>query len=85
MVNKKQRKVLEDIFHKPTKANIEWQNIEKMMISMGAKVREGKGSAGVFIFRGGIFPFHRPHPQKEAKRYQVESLRKFLIMKEVKL
>ena len=55
------------------------------MIDLGAKVREGKGSAGVFIYQKSIFPFHRPHPQKEAKRYQINLLRKFLTEHGIKL
>jgi hypothetical protein len=30
-----------------------------------------------------IFPFHRPHPQKETKPYQIEDLRKFLTELEI--
>lgn len=78
-MNSKQRRILEGIFSFPTRSNIDWNDIEKLMLSLGAKVREGKGSAGVFIFNNKIFPFHRPHPQKEAKKYQVEALRKFLV------
>ena len=78
-MNKKQLKILSEIFSKPSKNNISWSDVEKFMISLGAKVREGKGSAGVFIFNNKVFPFHRPHPQKEAKRYQVDNIRKFLI------
>lgn len=78
-MNSKHRKVLEDIFSKPTKQNINWNEIEKLMLALNAKIKEGKGSAGVFILNNAIFPFHRPHPQKEAKKYQINDLRKFLI------
>jgi hypothetical protein len=77
-MNAKQRKTLQAIFIKPTLSSIAWKDIENLMIALGAKVKEGKGSAGVFILNRKIFPFHRPHPQKEAKRYQIEGLRKFL-------
>ena len=77
-MNAKQKKVLQLIFTRPTSNNIAWKDIENLMISLGAKIREGKGSAGVFIFNNKVFPFHKPHPQKEAKRYQVDDLRKFL-------
>lgn len=83
-MNNKNTKVLKSIFENPVKANILWSDIEKMMEDLGAKVREGKGSAGVFVFKGSIFPFHRPHPQKEAKRYQVRLLRKFLTQHGIK-
>ncbi len=80
-MNSKQKKTLNDIFSKPTKNNILWSDIEKLIISIGGEIREGKGSAGVFIYQNSIFPFHRSHPQKEAKKYQVEDLREFLIKK----
>ena len=77
-MNAKHKKILQLVFTKPTLNTIAWKDIENLMASLGAKIREGKGSAGVFILNNKIFPFHRPHPQKEAKRYQVEDLRKFL-------
>ncbi|RZI47648.1 type II toxin-antitoxin system HicA family toxin [Rickettsiales endosymbiont of Peranema trichophorum] len=84
-MNAKQKGILAAILSKPTRANILWSDIEKLIISLGGQIREGKGSAGVFILKGSVFPFHRPHPQKEAKRYQVELLRKFLLSKEAGL
>jgi len=78
-MNAKQKKLLQLIFTRPTLNNIAWKDIENLMLSLDAKIREGKGSAGVFIIHNKVFPFHRPHPQKEAKRYQVDDLRKFLI------
>ncbi len=84
-MNAKQKRTLEAIFSKPTKANILWADIEKLIISLGGEIKEGKGSAGAFIFKGSVFSFHRPHPQKEAKRYQIELIRKFLLSKEVGL
>ena len=77
-MNAKHKKILQLVFTKPTLNTIAWKDIENLMASLGAILREGKGSAGVFILNNKIFPFHRPHPQKEAKRYQVEDLRKFL-------
>ena len=84
-MNNKSKKILKEIYSNPIKANILWANIEKLMKDLGAKIREGKGSAGVFIYNKSIFPFHRPHPQKEAKRYQIKLLRKFLTYHGVKL
>lgn len=77
-MNAKQKKIVQLIFKRPTSSNIAWKDIENLMVSLGAKIREGKGSAGVFILNDKVFPFHKPHPQKEAKRYQVDDLRKFL-------
>jgi hypothetical protein len=84
-VNNKSKKILKEIYLNPIKSNILWINIEKLMKDLGATIREGKGSAGVFIYRKSVFPFHRPHPQKEAKRYQIKLLRKFLTDHGIKL
>jgi len=45
---------------------------------VGAKVIEGRGSRVRFELNGVIATFHRPHPQKEAKPYQVRDARRFL-------
>jgi hypothetical protein len=84
-VNSKQKKTLNDIFTKPTKTSILWADIEKLMLALGAIIKEGKGSVGIFVYQNSIFPFHKPHPQKEAKRYQIENLREFLTNKGVGL
>lgn len=84
-MNNKSKKILKGIFSNPIKANIAWADIEKLMLDLGAKIREGKGSAAVFIYNKSVFPFHRPHPQKEAKRYQIKLLRKFLTNHGVKI
>ena len=46
---------------------------------LGCKVIEGSGSRVRFERRGLVATFHRPHPRKEAKRYQVRDAREFLI------
>lgn len=78
-MNTKQKKVFEALFIRPTSNSISWNDIENLIITLGGKIKEGKGSAGAFILKHKVFPFHRPHPQKEAKRYQVDNLRKFLV------
>ncbi|MBE2236179.1 MAG: type II toxin-antitoxin system HicA family toxin [Caldilineaceae bacterium] len=39
---------------------------------------EGSGSRVAFVLQGKRADFHRPHPGKEAKRYQVRAMREFL-------
>ena len=45
---------------------------------------EGPGSRVRFGKDGVIASFHRPHPAKEAKRYQVRDARAFLIKTGIK-
>lgn len=77
-MNSKQRKTLIAVFRDPVSAGIEWSDIEKLLIAAGAEVVEGRGSRVRFVKGDMIETFHRPHPEKEAKRYQVRAARAFL-------
>lgn len=77
-MNTKHRKTIEALFAKPTAANLEWARIESVLVAAGCRVIEGRGSRVRFEFAGRIAAFHRPHPAKEAKPYQVELAREFL-------
>jgi hypothetical protein len=77
-MNSKHQKTLEAIFATPTKTNIEFSAIEKLFIALGGAVIEGRGSRVRFAFGNKIVSFHRPHPQKEARSYQVDAAREFL-------
>jgi hypothetical protein len=57
---------------------LEWRRIESLFINLGAKVIEGTGSRVRFELNGVIATFHRPHPHKEAKPYQVRDAKRFL-------
>lgn len=78
-LNRKQTKLIEAIFAVPTRANIKFADIEKLLISCGAEKYEGSGSRVAFIMSSGLkWEAHRPHPKKEARKYQIESLRDFI-------
>jgi hypothetical protein len=77
-MNKAHRKTLNDIFSQPIPATLEWRRIESLFISLGAQTIEGSGSRVRFDLNGVIAAFHRPHPAKEAKPYQVKDAKIFL-------
>jgi len=77
-VNSRQRKTLSAVFRKPVPANIEWTAIEGLLVAAGANLIEGRGSRVRFEKEGRIVTFHRPHPSREARRYQVIDARNFL-------
>jgi Pyruvate/2-oxoacid:ferredoxin oxidoreductase delta subunit len=52
---------------------LEWRKIESLFIALGATVIEGNGSRVSFVLNNEKGDFHRPHPSKEAKRYQVRN------------
>lgn len=83
-LNRKQMKLVESVFAVPTRANIKFADVEKLLISIGATKLEGSGSRVGFVMPNGLkWEAHRPHPQKEAKKYQIESLRDFLSKLEI--
>ena len=83
-MNSKQAKTLKSVFADPAPANIEWAAIEYLLKAAGCRVIEGNGSRVRFEKDGMIESFHRPHPAKEAKRYQVRAARAYLLRLGVK-
>ncbi|TVR02331.1 MAG: type II toxin-antitoxin system HicA family toxin [Spirochaetaceae bacterium] len=77
-VNSKQRKTLEAVFTDPVKAGILWVDIESLLLSSGALMKEGAGSRVGFSLNGVDLIVDRPHPRKEADKGAVKSVRKFL-------
>jgi hypothetical protein len=77
-MNKKQEAILEAIFEKPVRANLDWRDIESLLEALGAEITEGAGSR-VRVALGGVRAvFHRPHPEKEAGKGAIKSVRAFL-------
>ncbi|MDI6838594.1 MAG: type II toxin-antitoxin system HicA family toxin [Rhizobiaceae bacterium] len=68
------------IFREPVSGSIVWSDVESLLIAIGCTVVEGNGSRVRFEKDGLLAIFHRPHPEKEAKRYQVRDARRFLEM-----
>jgi hypothetical protein len=77
-MNKAHRKTLNDIFLQPVPATLEWRRIESLFVALGAETIEGNGSRVRFVLNGIMATFHRPHPVKEAKPYQVRDAKTFL-------
>ena len=77
-MNGAHRKTLAAIFAEPVSTSLEWRKIEALLIAAGCRVIEGNGSRVRFEKDGVIATFHRPHPAKEAKPYQVRDARRFL-------
>lgn len=83
-MNSAHRKTLIAIYAEPVPKNLEWRRIEALFAAVGCEIIEGSGSR-VGFRRGDLrADFHRPHPGKEAKPYQVRAAREFLEKIEVK-
>jgi len=78
-MNSKHRRTLAAVFADPVSGTLAWADIEALLLAAGARLIEGRGSRVRFEREGEVATFHRPHPAKEAKRYQVRDAREFLI------
>lgn len=77
-MNSKHRKTLAAVFTDPVSGAIEWAAVESLLLAAGARLIEGRGSRVRFEKDGEVATHPRPHPAKEAKRYQVRDARDFL-------
>ncbi|MCX5734425.1 MAG: type II toxin-antitoxin system HicA family toxin [candidate division NC10 bacterium] len=77
-MNVKQRRTLTAVFAVPTRAKVRFADIAALIAALGGEIREGAGSRVAFELKGKRVYLHRPHPGREAKRYQVEEVREFL-------
>ena len=83
-MNKRHRETLDKIFQTPVPTSLAWRDIEALFLAAGARTVEGGGSRVRFELNGVIATFHRPHPEKEAKPYQVRDARRFLEQEGIK-
>lgn len=77
-ISTKHRKTLRAVFAKPTSASLVFADIESLLVALGGEVHEREGLRVKIILKDEQWRCHRPHPGKEAKRYQVEEARELL-------
>jgi hypothetical protein len=77
-MNNRHRKTLAAVFTDPVSGTIAWASVEALLLAAGARLIEGRGSRVRFEKDGEVATFHRPHPEREAKRYQIRDARDFL-------
>lgn len=75
MMNSKHRKALAAVFADPVSGTIEWAAIESLLLAAGARLIEGRGSRVRLEKDGEVATHPRPHPARQAKRYQVRDAR----------
>jgi hypothetical protein len=77
-MNSRHRKTLAAIFSRPTPRTLVWDDIKALLKNIGCEVIEGDGSRIGFELENHRIDFHRPHPGKEAKPYQIKAVREYL-------
>jgi len=77
-MGKKHQLILAAIYKTPVQSNVVWDDIEKLFLHLGARIKEGEGSSLAVELRGVRAYFHRPHPRKETDKGALVSMRRFL-------
>ena len=77
-MRRKHRRTLENMFKRPTPANIRWHDIVALLNAAGVEVSQRSGSR-VGLKRGRErMVVHRPHPEPETGKKTVRDIAKFL-------
>ncbi len=74
----KHQRTLRAVFANPVRANVNWSDVEALLVACGAEIREAEGSRVFFDLNGVAAVFHRPHPGKEAGKGALRAVRRFL-------
>ena len=74
----KHRRTLAAIFETPTRSGIRWEDIESLLVALGAKMEERAGSKVAVELNKVPAVFHRPHPRPTIGKGTVYSIQVFL-------
>lgn len=77
-MNAAQRKTLEAIFEKPTRADVRWSKVEGLVTALGGEVSRGRGSRVRFRIGERVATLHGPHPQRVTGKATLDDVRRFL-------
>jgi hypothetical protein len=77
-MNSKNRRILEAVFEEPVRADVDWRDIEGLLIGGGARISYRGGSRVNVVLHDVVASFHRPHPKRETDRGALRSVRRFL-------
>jgi hypothetical protein len=77
-MKRRHQKTLELIFSRPVSGNIQWRDIEALLVELSAEISEHEGSrVGVRLFNERRV-FHRPHPAPDTDKGAVSAIRDWL-------
>jgi len=78
-MNSRQRKTLAAIFSNPVPKTVAWDDFVALLVALGCDMEKDAGSHCAFRRENQKADFHKPHPGKELKPYQVRDARAFLV------
>jgi hypothetical protein len=76
-MKRKHQKTLDAIYARPVSANIQWRDIEALLVELGADISEREGSRIAVVLFDEVRVFHRPHPSPDTDKGAVASIRQW--------
>ena len=77
-MNNRQMKTLKAIFSHPAPRTLAWDDLVSLLLALECAEEKDGGSHFAFLRDNQKVDFHRPHPGKELKPYQIRDARTFL-------
>jgi len=77
-MSKQHERVLDAIFGDHPSGNIHWQEIESLLVHLGAVLHESRGARVIASLHGQEMTLHRPHHGAALGRTELHQLRQFL-------
>ena len=78
-MHKRHQETLDDIFQKPDRKDIHWDDFITLLHALGAGVTEKSGSMVGIRLNGRYAVFHKPHPrQRNLYPSDLKRIRRFL-------
>ena len=74
----KHRNVLEAIFRDPVSSNIQWREVESLLVHLGATVEASHGARFRVLLNRHEFFVHHPHHGNEFAKLEIKHLRECL-------
>ena len=63
---------------RPTQSGANWADVESLFAACGAYIEKREGPRGYVELNDVVGHLHRPHPEKEARKGAVDSVRQLL-------
>ena len=73
-MKRKNLKTLRLLFTRPMSANVRWDDIESLLLELGAQIEEREGSRVLIRLFGERRVFHRPHPSPMTDKGAIANL-----------
>ena len=76
-MKRQHQKTLNALYARLVSANIQWRDIEALLIELGAEISEREGSRVAVVLFDEVRVFHRPHPSPDTDKGAIASVRKW--------